>query len=376
MLAVTWGCEEMAVYLQGLPEFSIETDHKPLIPILNYKPLIEMLPRIQSLRMKLLRFKFKATHVPGKDLKDADTFSRSPVAVPTKEDEIGEHQINAHVGTVLSHFPATEKRLQEIKQATAEDTILNSVVKNIIEGWPLRKSQCEPQVQPYWDFRGDLTYINGFILKGDRLVIPTVLRQEILKKIHEGHQGIDKCKRRARDSVFWPNLNNQIEQLVRRCETCLNLLPSKPAEPMLIRTLPTRPWKIIGSDLFQYVNRHYIILVDYYSSLPEVYLLRSPNSKWVVEATREAFAHHGIAEEVISDNGSQYSSREYQRFSKDWEFQHTTSSPHYPKSNGLAEATVKIIKGLIKKSNRSNKDIQKGLIIIRNTPLSGGKSPA
>ena len=175
MLAVTWGCEKMAVYLHGLPEFSIETDHKPLIPILNYKPLIEMSPRIQSLRMKLLRFKFKATHVPGKDLKDADTFSRSPVAVPTKEDEIGEHQINAHVGTVLSHFPATKKRLQEIKQATAEETILNSVVKNIIEGWPLRKSQCEPQVQPYWDFRGDLTYINGFILQGDRLVIPTVL---------------------------------------------------------------------------------------------------------------------------------------------------------------------------------------------------------
>ena len=146
---------------------------------------------------------------------------------------------------------------------------------------------------------------------------------------------------------------------------------------MLIRTLPTRPWQIIGSDLFQYANRHYIILVDYYSSWPEVYLLRSPNSKWVVEATKEAFAHLGISEdEVISENGSQYSSREYQRFSKDWEFQHTTSSPHYPKSNGLAEATVKIIKVLIKKSNRSNKDIQKGLLIIRNTPLSGGKSSA
>ena len=376
MLAVVWGCEKMAVYLQGLPEFTIETDHKPLVPILNYKPLIEMSPRIQSLRMKLLRFKFKATHVPGTELKDADTFSRAPVSVPTQEDEIGEQQISAHVNAVLSQFPATEKRIQEIKHATTEDTILTSVITNIIEGWPLRKFQCEAQVQPYWDFRGDLTYINGLILKGNRLVIPTVLRQEILQKIHEGHQGIDKCKRRARDSVFWPNLNNQIEQLVRRCETCLTVLPSKPAEPMLIRTLPTRPWQIIGSDLFQYANRHYIILVDYYSSWPEVYLLSSPNSKCVIEATKEAFAHHGIPEEVISDNGPQYSSREYKCFAKEWEFKHTTSSPHYPKSNGLAEATVKIVKGLIKKSNRSNKDIKKGLLIIRNTPLSCGKSPA
>ena len=128
--------------------------------------------------------------------------------------------------------------------------------------------------------------------------------------------------------------------------------------------------------MFQYANRHYIILVDYYSSWPEVYLLSSPNSKCVIEATKEAFAHHGIPEEVISDNGPQYSSREYKCFANEWEFKHTTSSPHYPKSNGLAETTVKIVKGLIKKSNRSNKDIKKGLLIIRNTPLSCGKSPA
>ena len=77
-----------------------------------------------------------------------------------------------------------------IKRVITEDAILNPVI-NTIEGWPLRKFQCESQVDPYWDFRGDLTYINGLILKGNRLVIPTVLRQEILQKIHEGHQGIN-----------------------------------------------------------------------------------------------------------------------------------------------------------------------------------------
>ena len=127
--------------------------------------------------------------------------------------------------------------------------------------------------------------------------------------------------------------------------------------------------------MLQYANRHYIISADYYSSWPEVYLLSSPNSKCVIEATKEAFVHHGIPKEVISDNSSQYLSREYKCFSKEWEFKHT-SSLHYSKSNGLAEAMVKIVKGLIKKLNRSNKDIKKGLIIIRNTPLSCGKSPA
>ena len=78
MLAVTWGIERMSMYVHGLPEFEVCTDHQPLVPILNYKPLVEMSPHIQTLRMKLLRYCFKALHVPGKDLLDADAFSRAP----------------------------------------------------------------------------------------------------------------------------------------------------------------------------------------------------------------------------------------------------------------------------------------------------------
>lgn len=190
------------------------------------------------------------------------------------------------------------------------------------------------------------------------------------------YQGIEKCKRRARDSVFWPGLNRQIDHLVRGCETCLSLLPTKPTEPMIIRALPTKPWQIVGSDLLQYANRHYIILADYYLGWPEVYFLSSPSSKCVIDATKECFARNGVAEEIVSDNGPQYSSRDYKQFSTEWEFKHTTSSPHYPKANGLAESMVKVVKTLIKKSCRSHEDIQKGILVIRNTPLSCGKSPA
>ena len=68
----------MAMYLHGLPRFLVCTDHKPLIPILNYKPLGDMSPRIQRLRMRLLKYTFCAEYIPGKDLKDADAFSRAP----------------------------------------------------------------------------------------------------------------------------------------------------------------------------------------------------------------------------------------------------------------------------------------------------------
>lgn len=263
----------MSVYLHGLPHFTIETDHKPLVPILNYKPLIEMSPRIQSLRMKLLRFNFTAEHIPGIPLKDADTMSRVPVSTPTLSDEIGEQDISAHVNLVLNHIPATEKRIQEIIDATKEDFVLQKVITHVQQGWPIHKGQCQADIQPFWDFRGNLTFINGLLLKYSRIVIPSILRVSVLDKIHEGHQGIDKCKRRAQDNIFWPGLNQQIDRIVRKCDVCLTLLPTKSTEPMLIHTLPAKPWQIIGSDLFQYANRHYVILADYFSCWPEVYLL-------------------------------------------------------------------------------------------------------
>ena len=71
-------------------------------------------------------------------------------------------------------------------------------------------------VQSYWNFRGDITYtyLNGLVLKGDRIIIPSVMRRETLSKIDEGHLGAEKCKRRAHQSE--PGLNNQIEQVVGR----------------------------------------------------------------------------------------------------------------------------------------------------------------
>ena len=104
--------------------------------------------------------------------------------------------------------------------------------------------------------------------------------------------------------------------------------------------------------------------------------MKKANSANVIQATKEAFARHGILVQVISDNGSQYKSHDYRKFSKNWQFLHKTSSPNYPRSNGLAESSVKIVKRMLKKCKGSKQDILKGLLVIRNTPLSCGKSPA
>ena len=99
----------MSKYLQGLPEFEIETNHKPQIPILNYRPLIEMSPRIQRFRMKLMAYRFTTTYIPRANIQDADAMSKSPVAALTVADELAEQEVTLHVNTIIKQLPATDE---------------------------------------------------------------------------------------------------------------------------------------------------------------------------------------------------------------------------------------------------------------------------
>ena len=143
----------------------------------------------------------------------------------------------------------------------------------IHRGWPGKRSDCPTITHAYWHCYQDLTEVDGLILKGDRIVIPKSMRNDLLRRIHEGHMGIEKCKRRARQSIYWPHINNQIEQLVGHCEECRKLLPSKPVEPLLHYPLPERPWQQVGYDLFHFAINTYVVIVDYYSLWPEIYKL-------------------------------------------------------------------------------------------------------
>jgi hypothetical protein len=118
-------------------------------------------------------------------------------------------------------------------------------------------------------------------LKGQRIIIPERMKADVLKLIHTGHQGIERSKRRARQTCYWPNMNKQIELMVKRCKVCAKYAPSKSREPLHPPPLPTRPWQKIASDLFETRNSTYIIITDYYSLWPEVYQLTNTQTSRV-----------------------------------------------------------------------------------------------
>ena len=116
--------------------------------------------------------------------------------------------------------------------------------------------------------------------------------------------------------------------------------------------------------------------MDYFSRYFEIAKLPDIKSSTVVTYMKSIFARHGIPREVKSDNGLQYTSQEFGKFSKEWNFQHTTTSPYHPQANGLAERSVQTVKNLLNKANRDGKDPYVSILEYRNTSIDQIGSPA
>ena len=368
-LAATWACEKFKDYITGL-QFELQTDHKPLVPLLSSKDLSQMPPRILRFRLRMMRYAPTIIYVPGKEQITADALSRAPSDLPAKEDASLISEVEEFARQTIAVLPATEVKLQEIRKALKEDEVCVQVSEFCKVGWPAYIPD-QPLLRPYWSNRQHLTLVDDLLLYDDRLVIPTALRMDILERIHHGHLGITKCRARARESVWWPSLSVAIEDMVKRCLSCLKSLPER-REPLMTSPLPEGPWERVGSDLFEYDKKVYLLVVDYFSRWIEIRPLVKTNTEGVVNAISSIFAVHGIPDIVVSDNGPQYASKEFQSFAKKYGFTQVTSSPGYPQSNGEAERAVRTIKNILNKCN----DLYLGLLAYRSSPLQNGRSPA
>ena len=208
-------------------------------------------------------------------------------------------------------------------------------------------------------------------------MIPPEQREDILQQLHIGHFGIEKTKQRARDAVYWPRLNTDIESLIARCSICQEHQWAPQKEPMVNRPIPTRPFQMVAVDLFECDGKHYLSRQDYYSRYIEVERLYSTRASFIIMKMKWIMAIHGIPEQVFSDNGPQFSCAEFAQFANTWGFVHSTSSPRYPQSNGLAEKAVQTAKRIAMKATASGRDPYIALLEYRTTPISDcGKSPA
>ena len=132
---------------------------------------------------------------------------------------------------------------------------MQELQSTILDGWPELRQNCKPTISEFWNFRDQLSAINGIILKGEKILVPTSLRSEMIQKIHSSHLGIEKTKQRAREIIYWPGVATQIHNAVAACPICTLTRPSNPKQPLMPHEIRSRPWQKLATDLFTWNER-------------------------------------------------------------------------------------------------------------------------
>ena len=244
MLSIVFAVERFEQCVYGRP-VKVETDHKPLESIFK-RSLIRAPKKLQRMLLRLQKFDLEVTYKKGTEMVLADTLSRAyKVPQPGEsatEATRGETEKNVESLNMTQYIPMSEATQTRMQRATADDEALRNLKTVIHHGWPLRKEYVPVKVRDYFPFRDELTMQNGLIFKGERLVVPTSLREEMTEKLHSSHIGIQGCLRRARETLYWPGLNKKVEDCITKCSTCNSYQSEQAKEPMISHHVPTRPW--------------------------------------------------------------------------------------------------------------------------------------
>ena len=371
MLAIVFGLEKFHQFTYGR-FVTVESDHKPLESIAK-KPM-QSAPKRMLLRLS--KYDAKILYKPGKSMLLADTLSRAYLSGAEEEQppEVLQFYEELDAVRMVDMLPVKDTTKAEIRRETASDSVLLQLKETVLQGWPSSRNGLKPELKPYYQVQSEIVIDNDLLFRGNRLIIPTAMRKAMLERIHSSHLGVNGCLRRARDSLYWPGMTADVQQKIVTCEVCRSFEQKQQKEPLSQHDVPSRPRAKLGADLFQFEGDDYLATTDYFSNFVEV---KKTTSESVIRALKYQFARHGIPDVLIMDNGPQFTSEKFGNFVKDWQFQHTTSSPGYPQSNGKAENAVKTVKSLMRKSLRAGTDPFLALLAFRNTPTEGvDTSPA
>ena len=374
-LAVVYALHQTRYYVLGCKDLIIATDHKPLLQILNDRSLTDITNRrLLNLKEKTLGYRFTVVHVPGRKNLGPDAASRHPAGVPERLPLPGEASDADTPISCRDALPGLYQRAEDIdmaddistvsaatcalnavvsvvtwdmiREATASDPVFVSLIKYLEAGFPDDCRELPTDLRPYHRFAASLCVVDGVILMGQRIVVPPSLRQPVLNALHAAHQGVSAMRARAMDSVYWPDITNDIARIRDQCTHCHRMAKSNPMQPPSDLILPDYPFQMISSDYFTYNSKEYVVIVDRYSNWPMVYRSES-GAEGLIKRLRETFVTFGIPEELTSDGGPQFKAGKTQDFLNAWGVRHRISSVANPHTNCRAELAVKTVKRML-----------------------------
>ncbi|KII65508.1 Transposon Ty3-I Gag-Pol polyprotein [Thelohanellus kitauei] len=336
LLAIVWSLKKFRPYLLGT-EFTIRTDHQPLLYIKNEKDIGGQLCRWMDL---LAEYNFKIVHRKGQNHVNADFLSRTHVTCAL------------HNAFNPNPFPSSQKELAEEQK---NDPVISFFKENVKSGFCLPhlkgndKYDILNRIRRSLIIKNDVLYRTYDSSSGRRLryVVPESLVNSILKTFHNdmGHFAADKTKSKIVSRFYWPSMSSDIKNWCHSCIDCgQRNNPSRYTKEKMVENLSSFTWERVGVDItgplpvsskgFKYI----LVIQDYFSKFAVTIPLKRISAEYITDKFIDKFMmKYGIPLSVHSDMGTQFQSSLFQNMLSRFGIHKTNTTPYHPQSDGLVE---------------------------------------
>ena len=332
-LAIYFGCIRFQMYLLGM-SFTVYTDHKPLVSLLS-NPRRDPPFRIERIRLRLQGFNFKIIHISG-SLNPSDYTSRHPTPLNPEDESCISKELSAYVHKVrISSCKLVT--VAEIESNNTENETTKKIIELLEKGQSPRK--CDKIPTTFLKIWQELSLENNLILRRDRIVIPSLLQERMVKVAHEGHLGMANTKRLLRSKARFPNMDNLVENEVKHCLPCQATVYQHDREPLVMSELPNGPWEQVKIDFYGPLptGDYLLEVIDEYSRWVEVEIVTSTSAGCTIPKLDKIFATYGIPQRMTTDNGPPFSGNDVKEFANYLGIYNRRITPYWPRANSSAE---------------------------------------
>ena len=200
-------------------------------------------------------------------------------------------------------------------------------MQGVMNSWTGSRKDCYPLLQDHWTYKEEIIVENDLLFKSRDLFIPEMLCNKTLQTIHEGHSSIEKIQLKAKETVFWAKITAGILQTDWSCKVCQTFSRSQQGETLMPHEILQGPWEKLVVDCFEFQSTNYFLTADYYTNLPIIRRARSTKTNAATDKMNKFFSEYGKPKTVMSGNGTQFTSMEYEAFANQYFFNNITSSP-------------------------------------------------
>ncbi|XP_062516177.1 uncharacterized protein K02A2.6-like [Corticium candelabrum] len=377
-LAIVFGVKRFHQFLYGR-QYCLITDHKPLVTIFGPESGIPPIAaaRLQRWVLILSSYRYTIQYTRTQEHGNADGLSRLPTAEEEHEDS-SQREAGLFSLRQINMLPVTVK---DLVRETDKDSLLSQVKKHVLSGWPSRMDQTNP-LYPYSSKQTQFTREAGCLMCGHRVVVPESLREPVVHELHEGHMGVVRMKALSRIHVWWPQIDKGIESLAKSCMACQQNGRAPPSAPLHPWSWPSKPMYRCHVDFAgPFMGKMSLLLVDAYSKWLEVIPMTTTSAASTIDALRSIFARFGIPHQLVSDNGPQCVSAEFNHFMEMNGIKHIRSAPYHLASNGQVERAVQTMKKTLRVMQQEEgsltRKLSRFLLSYRSTAHStNGETPS